>query len=67
MWFIDLPLGLNKADAALYASPFAHIANTPDEDGDLVQALRAALGERAGRDGGNLIGRVRKCARALKR
>ena len=48
MWFIDLPLGLNRSDAALFASPFAHIANTPDEEGKLVQDLRAALGERAG-------------------
>lgn len=48
MWFIDLPLGLKKADAMLYASAFSHIANTPDKDGNLVQALRAALGERAG-------------------
>jgi hypothetical protein len=48
MWFIDLPLGLDKSDAALFASPFTHIANTPDEDGNLIQDLRAALGERAG-------------------
>jgi hypothetical protein len=48
MWFIDLPLRLSKADAALFASPYNHIATTPDEDGLLVEALRAALGERAG-------------------
>lgn len=48
VWFIDLPLGLSKADAALFASPFHHIATTPDEDGKLVQELRAALAERAG-------------------
>ena len=48
MWFIDLPLRLSKADAALFASPFNHLANTPDEDGKMVQELRAALGERAG-------------------
>jgi hypothetical protein len=48
MWFIDLPLRLSKADAALFASPFHHIATTPDEDGNLVQELRAALAERAG-------------------
>lgn len=48
MWFIDLPLGLKKADAALYESPFRHLATTPDENGKLVQELRAALGERAG-------------------
>lgn len=48
MWFIDLPLGLTKAEATLFASPFSHIANTPDEDGKLVQELRTALGERAG-------------------
>ena len=48
MWLIDLPLGLSKGDAALYASPFRYIASTPDEDGKLVQELRAALGERAG-------------------
>jgi hypothetical protein len=48
MWFIDLPLRLSKADAALFASPFHHIASTPDEDGNFVQQLRAALAERAG-------------------
>ena len=29
MWFIDLPLGLSKADASLYAKPFRYIATTP--------------------------------------
>ena len=48
MWFIDLPLGLSKADAALFASPFHHIETTPDEDGKTIQQLRMALGERAG-------------------
>jgi type II restriction/modification system DNA methylase subunit YeeA len=48
MWFIDLPLGLSKGEAALFASPFNHIATTPDEESNLVQQLRAALGERAG-------------------
>lgn len=48
MWFIDLPLGLSRADASLFDSPFQHIAMTPDEDGKLVEELRAALGERAG-------------------
>ncbi len=48
MWFIDLPLGLSKADAAAFVSPFTHLANTPDADGKLIQELRAALGERAG-------------------
>ena len=48
MWFIDLPLGLSKGEAALFASPFNHIANTPDEDGKMIHELRAALGERAG-------------------
>jgi hypothetical protein len=43
MWFIDLPAGLTKAAAALYTNPFHHIASTPDEDGNLVQALRAAV------------------------
>jgi hypothetical protein len=44
MWFIDLPPGLNKAEAALFASPFRHIATTPDEDGKTVQQLREASG-----------------------
>ncbi len=44
MWFIDLPLRLSKADAALFASPFGHIENTPDEDGKLIQELRDASG-----------------------
>jgi hypothetical protein len=48
MWFIDLPLGLSKAEASLFASPFRHIATTRDEDGKTVQELREALGERAG-------------------
>ncbi|RWL18061.1 DNA methyltransferase [Mesorhizobium sp.] len=48
MWFIDLPLGLSKADASLFASPFHHIATTRDDDGKTVEQLREALGERAG-------------------
>lgn len=48
MWLIDLPLKLEKADAALFVSPFNHIATTPDKDGKLVKELRAALEERAG-------------------
>lgn len=48
MWFVDLPLGLSKADAALFASPFQYVATTPDEDGKTVQELREALAERAG-------------------
>ena len=48
MWFVDLPLGLSKADAALFASPFHHIETTPDDDGHTVEQLRTALGERAG-------------------
>jgi hypothetical protein len=37
-----------KGEAALFASPFNHVATTPDEDGNLVQELREALAERAG-------------------
>lgn len=48
MWFIDLPLGLEKADASLFVSPFRHIETTPDEEGKTVEQLREALGERAG-------------------
>ena len=48
MWFIDLPLGLSRADAALFASPFNHIETAPDEEGKLIHELREALGERAG-------------------
>lgn len=48
MWFIDLPLGLSEADAALFASPFQHVARTPDENGKTVKELRKALAERAG-------------------
>jgi hypothetical protein len=48
MWFIDLPLGLAENEAALFASPFSHIATTPDDEGLVVQELRRALGERAG-------------------
>jgi hypothetical protein len=44
MWFIDLPLRLSKADAALFASPFIHLANTPDKDGKMVHELREASG-----------------------
>jgi hypothetical protein len=44
MWFIDLPLGLSKSEAALFASPFRHIAVTPDEGGKLIQDLRNASG-----------------------
>ena len=48
MWFIDLPLGLTRAEAALFASPFNHIETAPDEEGRLINELREALGERAG-------------------
>lgn len=48
MWFIDLPIGLSKGEAALYASPFRHLETTPDEEGRTVEELREALGERAG-------------------
>lgn len=48
IWFIDLPLGLSKADAALYASPFAHLATAKDDEGKTLEELRLALGERAG-------------------
>lgn len=44
VWFIDLPLGLSKAEAALFATPFRHLATTPDDDGKLVQELRTASG-----------------------
>lgn len=48
IWFIDLPLGLSKAEASLYAAPFKHIATTRDENGKTVEELRKLLGERAG-------------------
>ena len=48
MWFIDLPLGLSRADAALFDSPFKRIETAPDEDGKLIHELREALGARAG-------------------
>lgn len=47
-WFIDLPVGLSECDAALFASPFNHIATTPDEDGNTIQQLRKNLGKAAG-------------------
>ena len=47
MWFIDLPLGLSEGAAAQFASPFAHLATTPDEDGKMVKELRAAHGDDA--------------------
>jgi type II restriction/modification system DNA methylase subunit YeeA len=48
VWLIDLPLGLSEAEASLFAKPFEHVQNTPDDDGKLVKQLRAELGERAG-------------------
>ena len=48
IFLIDLPLGLSKADVTLFASPFRHIATTPDDDGKTVEQLRTALGGRAG-------------------
>lgn len=48
VWFIDLPLGLSEEDAAYFASPFLHVSSAEDDDGLTVQALRKALGERAG-------------------
>jgi hypothetical protein len=47
-WFIDLPLGLSREEAALFVSPFQHLATTLDENGKTVQQLREDLGERAG-------------------
>ncbi|MBA3678125.1 MAG: class I SAM-dependent DNA methyltransferase [Sphingosinicella sp.] len=44
VWLIDLPLGLTKADAALFESPFDHIATTPDKEGKLVEELREDSG-----------------------
>lgn len=44
MWFIDLPVGLSMADAALFASPFKHIETAPDEEGKLIHELREASG-----------------------
>ncbi len=48
VWLIDLPLGLSEADASLFASPFNHVRITPDNNGKLVNELRADLGGRAG-------------------
>ena len=48
MWFIDLPLGLTRAQASQYASPFHHLATATDEDGKTVEELRRELGDRAG-------------------
>lgn len=48
MWFIDLPLGLDKPDAALFAAPFHHVATTLDKNGKTVEQLRVELDERAG-------------------
>jgi hypothetical protein len=47
-WLIDLPLGLAETEASLFASPFQHIQNTPDDQGKLILKLRAELGDRAG-------------------
>jgi hypothetical protein len=47
MWFIDLPLGLSKADAALYASPFAHLDTATDADGHTTEQQRAASGSKS--------------------
>lgn len=44
IWFVDLPLGLTKSEASQFASPFAHIANTPDQDGKLIEELRKQSG-----------------------
>lgn len=48
MWLIDLPLELSEDDAALFVSPFNHIAAATDENGQTIRELRLALGERAG-------------------
>jgi hypothetical protein len=44
MWFVDLPLGLSRAEAALFASPFKCIETAPDEEGKLIHELRDASG-----------------------
>jgi hypothetical protein len=65
MWFIDLPLGLSKAEASLFASrPFRYIATTP-------QTRTARPSSSFGKpwakepvlDGGNRIGRAPTCER----
>lgn len=48
VWFIDLPLGLSKAEAALFVAPFHHISTARDKNGKTIQELREALAERAG-------------------
>ncbi len=47
-WFIDLSLRLSEVEAALYATPFRHLATAKDDEGKTVRELREALGERAG-------------------
>jgi type II restriction/modification system DNA methylase subunit YeeA len=44
VWLIDLPAGLSKAEVAQFASPFNHVATTPDDDGKLVEELRRESG-----------------------
>jgi type II restriction/modification system DNA methylase subunit YeeA len=44
MWFIDMPVGLQRRDAALWEVPFAHLSTARDEEGKSLQELRAPHG-----------------------
>ena len=44
VWFIDMPIGLQRRDAALWEAPFAHLSTARDEDGKSLQELRAPHG-----------------------
>jgi hypothetical protein len=44
IWFIDFPLGVSRREVALYELPFRHLSTTPDENGKLIETLRAESG-----------------------
>jgi len=44
MWFIDLPLGLREADAALWEAPFDYLSKSRDEAGKSLRELRSVHG-----------------------
>ena len=44
VWFIDLPLGLTRANASLWQAPFQHLSLSRDEEGKSLEELRAPHG-----------------------
>jgi hypothetical protein len=44
VWFIDIRIGLDRRNAALWEAPFAHLLSARDEEGKSLEELRAPHG-----------------------